>query len=123
LESRSYTLPDEISSLRHLIEAVVRQEVESYNSRGTENMLVPFLTEGEISAQSTVGKVSFGSLYSDRKADSEKAVATALQGFEDGLFRVLVGETEAVELDSPLEIREGDTLTFVRLTFLAGRLW
>ena len=123
MESRSYTLPDEISSLRHLIEAVVRQEVESYNSRGTENMLVPFLTEGEISAQSTVGKVSFGSLYSDRKADSEKAVATALQGFEDGLFRVLVGETEAVELDSPLEIREGDTLTFVRLTFLAGRLW
>jgi len=123
LNDTPYTLPDGITSLRQLIGVIVRQEVDAYNNRGLENMLVPFLTESEISNQSTVGKIGFGRLYSDKKADFDKAVETALQGFDDGLFRVLVGETEAAELDAPLEIHEDDTLTFIRLTFLAGRLW
>ena len=123
LAKTPYALPDGISSLRMLIEAVVRQEVDAYNDRGVENMLAAFLTEAEIEDQSTVGKVGFGRLYSEKKADPEKAVETAIQGFEDGLFRVVVGEKEAPELDGPLDIYENDTLTFIRLTFLAGRLW
>ena len=123
LDNNPYTLPEGINTLRQLIETVVRQEVEKYNYRGTDNMLIPFLTESEIADQSTVGKVGFGRLYSDKKADQEKAVETALQGFEDGLFRVIIGDTEATGLDDPLTIRENDVLTFIRLTFLAGRLW
>jgi len=123
LNSVPYTLPDDISTLRQLIEAVVRQEVDKYNNRGINNMLIPFLTETEISDQSTVGKVGFGRLYSDKKADLEKALETAMQGFEDGLFRVAAGEKEITKLDEPLDLRENDTLTFIRLTFLAGRLW
>ena len=123
LDNTPYAIPDGIGSLRELIEAVVRREVDEYNDRGVENMLAPFLTEIEISDQSTVGKVGFGRLYSDKKADPEKAIETAIQGFEDGLFRVVVEEKEAAELDEPLDIHENDTLTFIRLTFLAGRLW
>ena len=123
LESSPYELPEGVSSLRELIETVVRQEVERYNSRGVENMLVPFLTEGEIEDQRTAGKVGFGRLYSDKKADPEESARTAIQGFEDGLFRVVIGEGEAAELDAPLTINERDELTFIRLTFLAGRLW
>jgi len=123
LEKTPYVLPDGITTLRQLIETIVRQEVDTYNSRGLEHMLMPFLTEAQIADQATVGKVGFGRLYSDRKADPCKAVETALQGFEDGLFRVLIEDKEAAALDEPLEIRENDTLTFIRLTFLAGRLW
>jgi len=123
LEKSPYTLPDGITSLRHLLETIVRQEVERYNSRGLDNMLIPFLTEAEITDRADVGKVGFGRLYSHRKANPDKAVETALQGFEDGLFRVMIGEAEAVELDETLEIHEGDVLTFIRLTFLAGRRW
>ena len=123
LEDVPYVLPDGISTLRALIDAVTRREVEKYNSRGLENMLIPFLTEEEIEAQSAVGKVGFGRLYSDKKADAEKAVKTAVQGYEDGLFRVLAGEKEVTGLDEPLDIQEGEILTFIRLTFLAGRLW
>ena len=123
LESAPYILPDGISTLRQLIEAVVRQEVDSFNNRGLENMLVPFLSEDDIADMSAVGKVGFGRLYSDRKASPDTAVKTALLGFEDGLFRVIVGEQEALELDSPLALHEGDTITFIRLTFLAGRMW
>ena len=123
LEHVPYALPDGISALRQLIEAIVRQEAEAFNGRGLEQMLVPFLTEAEIAEQSAVGKIGFGRLYADKKIDPDKAVETALLGFEDGLFRVLINDKEAADLDGPLEIVENDTLTFVRLVFLAGRLW
>lgn len=119
----SYIIPDEISTLQQLIEVIVRQEVKQYNDRGLENMLVPFLTDSEIADNSATGKVSFGRLYSDKKASQDKAVKTALQGFEDGLFRVLIGDHEITELDAPIEIHEGEVLTLIRLAFLAGRLW
>jgi len=123
LEKSLYVLPDGISSLRQLIEAIVLQETDRYNKQGEENMLVPFLTETEIANQSISGKVGFGQIYSNKKADPIKSVETALNGFEDGLFRVIVGGTEITQLDTPLEIQDGDVLTFIRLTFLAGRLW
>jgi len=123
LEKMPYALPDTVTNLRQLIEAVVRKETERYNSRGTDNMLVTFLTQSEIEEQCETGKVSFGRLYSETKTDPEKAVKTALVGFEDGLFRVLIGENEISDLDAPLDITEGCILTFIRLTFLAGRSW
>ena len=123
LQQMPYILPEGIATLRQLITAIVKQEVETYNSRGLENMLIPFLPEEEIAAQATTGKVGFGRLYSDKKADAIKAVATALQGFEDGLYRVLIGDEEIIAMDSPIALKEGDALTFIRLTFLAGRLW
>jgi len=123
LEKIPYTLPDNITALRGLIDAVTRQEADAYNSHGTDNMLVDFLTEVQIEDNAATGKVDFGRLYSENKADAEKASAVAIQGFEDGLFRVFVNKTEATELDTPLTIQDGDTLTFIRLTFLAGRLW
>ena len=123
LENAPYDLPEDINSLRQLLETIVRQETEKYNSRGTENMLVPFLTEIEISDKSKVGKVGFGRLYSDKKADPEKAIKTASQGFEDGLFRVVINDIEITDIDNPLIVNENDVLTFIRLAFLAGRLW
>ena len=46
-----------------------------------------------------------------------------LQGFKDGLYRAFLDETELVDLDAPLMIRENDTITFVRLTMLTGSIW
>ena len=123
LERIPYTLPDGIGTLRGLIDAIVRLETATYNARGTDHMLVDFLTEDKIEDKATVGKVDFGRLYSENKADPERASAVAMQGFEDGLFRVLVNDAEASGLDAPLILREGDVLTFIRLTFLSGRLW
>lgn len=123
LDKVSGTLPDDISTLHQLIEAVVRHEAKAYNTRGTDKMLVDFLTEEHIEDKVSVGKVGFGRLYSDKKANPDKACEAAVQGFADGLFRVLVNDTEATNLDAPINIQDGDTITFIRLTFLAGRLW
>jgi hypothetical protein len=130
-----YALPDNISTLRELLTAVVEREVARYNGKEAETaelteaagmaetLLLPFLTEAQIEDQSATGKVGFGRIYSNKKADVGKAVFAAVQGFEDGLFRVMVNDTEASELDVPLDVKAGDVLTFIRLTFLAGRLW
>lgn len=123
LPPKPYELPEGISSLRGLLTAFVESEVERYNSKDTEAPLLSCLTAEEIEAQSETGKVSFGRLWSDQKADKAKAVKTAIQAFDDGLVRVLMDEAELFQLDAPLCIREGAVFTFVRLTFLAGRIW
>ena len=122
-EKMPYTLPDGVATPRVLIAEIARREAESYNKRGTDNMLASFLTEAQIEDRGATGKIGFGRLYSEKKADPEKAVETALLGYEDGLFRVTVDGEEASGLDDPLHIGEGSTLTFIRLTFLAGRMW
>lgn len=123
LPPRPYELPEDIGSLRALLTAFVETEVDCYNSKDTEAPLLSCLTAEEIEAQSEAGKVSFGRLWSDKKADKAKAVQTAIQALADGLVRVLMDETELVQLDAPLTVPEGAVFTFIRLTFLAGRMW
>ncbi|MDR1687612.1 MAG: hypothetical protein LBS21_03245 [Clostridiales bacterium] len=123
LENVPYTISDTVLTLRRLITEIVHLETEKYNSRMGESKIMPFLTEDEISDKSQTGKVGFGSIYSDKKADAAKAVETALLCFADGLFRVILNETEITGLDTPVEVKENDVITFIRLTFLAGRLW
>ncbi len=123
LPPRPYELPEGIGSLRGLLTAFAEAEVDRYNGKDPEAPLLSCLTAEEIEAQSETGKVSFGRLWSDQKADKAKAVQTAIQAFDDGLVRVLMDETELVQLDAPLTVHEGAVFTFVRLTFLAGRIW
>lgn len=118
-----YTLPDGIRSLRLLLTAVVQKEVDSYNQKETEVQLIPFLTQQELDDQAKAGRVSFGRIYSDRKATPQKAIENALQCWEDGLVRVFMGEEELTQLDAPIEIPDEAVFTFMRLTFLAGSMW
>ena len=131
LAARPYVLPDIPATLRDLITSIIKTEVDSHNassnllsdSEKPDNMIFPFLTQVQIEDSSTAGKIGFGHVYSDKKAKPQKAVETALQGYEDGLFRLVINDTEVHELDAPINLKDGDTLTFIKLTFLAGRLF
>ncbi|MDR1298082.1 MAG: hypothetical protein LBO05_12110 [Deltaproteobacteria bacterium] len=123
VEPVPYELPETIVSLEDLITCLVGREVESFNARQPGAMLLPFLSQEMIEAGEEVGKVGFGTLRSDKKADPQKALSVALQGFADGLFRFLINEREIKDLAEPLGLKPDDVLTFLRLTFLAGRLW
>ena len=118
-----YTIPDGICSLRQLLTAVVEKEVTQYNSKEAEAQLIPFLTQQELDDQAKTGKVSFGTIYSDKKADPGKAVANAIGCWEDGLVRVFMDEDALTDLDAPLTINARSVFTFIRLTFLAGSIW
>lgn len=123
LEKAPYEIRDGVSTLRDLLAEIVRIEVERYNQKGTDVQVIPFLTEEEVEERAGTGKVAFGRIYSEKKADPGRAEKNAIQCFEDGLVRVFQNEDERERLDVPMEIHEGDTFTFIRLTFLAGRLW
>lgn len=123
LERIPYEIPDGTASLRALITAFVSAEVERFNAKGTEVQLVAFLSPEQIDAQARAGRVEFGRLFSDGKADAVAAVDVALKAWEDGLVRVLMGEQELDDLDASFDIPEDSTFTFIRLSFLAGRMW
>ena len=123
LEEVPIEINDTVKTLRELLTELVRIEAERYNQKGVDVQLIPFLSKEELKEHAAAGKVGFGRIYSDKKADVHKAIENALTCFEDGLVRVFCGERELEELDGEIHLEEGDVLTFIRLTFLTGRLW
>ena len=123
LEKVPYQLPDETNTLRELLTAVTRAEVLAYQERQADEGLLHLLTADQISVMAAEGKVAFGSVHSDQTPDTDAAVKTTLQAFEDGLVRVLVNGKECTALDESAVLCENAEVTFVRLTFLAGRMW
>ena len=101
----------------------MRSEVEAYNAKETGAQIIPFLTKEELEGQAEAGKISFGTVYSDRKANLKKAQDNAVQCWKDGLVRVFMIDEELTELDAPIQIPENAVFTFIRLTFLTGVMW
>ncbi len=123
LQPTPYRIPNGTGNLRQLLMAIVNSEVDRYNKKDADGGMIPFLTTEQIDDQAVAGKVSFGTVFSDKKADKQKAVENAIRCWQDGLVRVFLKETELTELDAPLSIPENAEFTFIRLTFLAGRMW
>ncbi|GLC30196.1 hypothetical protein [Clostridium omnivorum] len=110
-------------TLRELIGAIVTKNVEDFNERQKKERIVDYLTNSEIDEKLTVGKVSFGELNNENKQSLSKALEAAYLAYEDGIYRVFIGENEAGKLDETLELKDDDVLTFIKLTMLAGRMW
>ena len=60
LEDVPYELPDQISTLRELLTALVEIEVKRYNEKGTDVQMIPYLTKEEVEDQAAAGKIGFG---------------------------------------------------------------
>ena len=123
LEKVPYEIPDNVKSVKEFIAEIVRSEVEKYNAKGTDMQIIPFLTKEELEDQAEIGKVGFGRIYSDKKADLQKAIENALQCYEDGLVRIFQNEEELGGLEDEVIIGEEDCFTFMKFVFLAGRMW
>ena len=112
-----HSLPE---TLRQLISILVSDSVESYNKRLQGKADAVALSQEDIDAMSQVGKIGFGIPFGNRDADLRDALETAFQGFEDGLYRLFIGEQEIESLDAPLHLQEEDTITIIRLVMLTG---
>jgi hypothetical protein len=121
LEHISYTLPEGISNLRELITETVKNEIEHGGIQPREAGLFSFLTEEQIADKCTIGKIDFNNQPGERNEKPKKAIETALQGYEDGLFKVIIGSREAETLDTPITLIEDMVITYIKLTFLSGR--
>jgi len=110
-------------TLRELIKQVVTKNVKEFNENLKKERLVDYLTQDNIETSARLGKVSFGNMYNDTKQNLNKALETAYLAYEDGIYKVFIGENEAGVLDESLELKEDDILTFIKFTMLAGRMW
>ena len=97
--------------------------MKQYNSKTPGAQLIAYLTEQQLGEQAAAGKLSFGTVFSSSKARADKALENAVQCWQDGLVRVFMDGAEITELDAELHIPEGAEFTFMRLSFLAGRMW
>ncbi len=124
IEAVPFTAEGEPGTVGELIAAAVTACVKEYNARAESGESKPQpLAKQQITDLAEIGKIAFGINYGGKKADLARALETAAQAFEDGLFRLFINDTEAVSADEAITLSEGDTLTFIRLTMLAGRMW
>jgi hypothetical protein len=107
-------------TLHDLIGHVVRAEVAAFQQRQAERRLLKALTARQIEDALAAGKVQAGGSELQQDVDPQQAVETALQAFSDGLFLVVVDETEVTELDRVVPLTAQSRLTFIRFTMLAG---
>ena len=107
-------------TLRELIARVVRCEVSAFEKRERARKFLRVLSDREIDEGAAKGKIDSGGRAPTGPVDVDAAVATALQGFEDGLYLVVLDGEEQRDLDKQVYISEQTRMVFLRLTFLAG---
>lgn len=110
-------------ALQTILSQIVTQQVAEFNQRREEKSLFTFLQEDAIAEEASTGKVKFGAIYNEEKAQLDKAIETVLLAFEDGLIAVFVNDDQIEDLSQLISVDENTVFTFVRLTFLAGRSW
>ena len=116
-----FVLAGEPATVRELITAAVQTCTEAFLQRGAAGEQP--LTEEQMRQMEEIGKIAFGVHWGNEEIDPEKAKADALQAYEDGLVRIFIGEEQLGAPDDSISLHEHDTVTFLRLTFLAGRMW
>ena len=123
IDGEKFPLENKPDTVEGLIREAVRTCVSAYNERVRKGDGAEPLSAEDIENMSEVGKIAFGINYGEKEADEQSAVQTALQAYKDGLFRIFIGDNEAGELSSGVDISEGERVTFIKLTMLTGRLW
>ncbi len=111
------------TSVAELLEQLVHQQVEVFNKRIGENNLFDFLSDEHISKSSLEGRVKFNETYNDKKADPIKALRVVNLAFEDGLIALFHNGNRLESIDEVFNIQESDSISIIRLTFLAGSIW
>jgi hypothetical protein len=107
-------------TLRDLIARIVRYEVGEFRKRERGRRLLRVLSNTEIADAAARGKVDPGGRPEAGPVDEDVAVGIALQGFEDGLYLVILDGEEQRDLDKQVYVTPDSRVVFLRLTFLAG---
>ena len=118
-----YSYPEYEMTLRDFLSETVKISVKAYNDNMKAGEVLKTLTRENIENQAETGKVPFGIINNENKADEQTAIDNVLQCFKDGMIAVFIDNKRYEELDTKVAINEGSEVTFIRLTFLAGRMW
>ena len=123
LTRKSICLPLEAGEHRVqvLLQQLVRQQVEAFHIRRSKQEKGEFW----LLSDATSGPGKFGGTPAPESGqiEVEQAIQTTELAFRDGLFAMFHHETRLESLEESILISDGDHLTFIRLTFLAGGYW
>ena len=115
-------LKNKISPTKDLIPELVKINVEKFNKKIDEKDILSIMTNENIAKAARIGKIG-DEVHGDKKANLKKALDTAYLAFEDGLYCIFINDEQTEKLDDSLNLKDGDILTLIRLTMLAGRMW
>ena len=115
-------LKNKISTTKDLITELVKINVEKFNKKIDERDILSIMTNENIAKAARIGKIG-DEVHGDKKANLKKALDTAYLAFEDGLYCIFINDEQTEKLDDSLNLKDGDILTLIRLTMLAGRMW
>ena len=115
-------LKNKISTTKDLITELVKINVEKFNKKIDEKDILSIMTNENIAKAARIGKIG-DEVHGDKKANLKKALDTAYLAFEDGLYCIFINDEQTEKLDDSLNLKDGDILTLIRLTMLAGRMW
>lgn len=117
---------DSTISLEELLKLIVQQQVETFNSKSFEQEDQDYTKipeENYLNILTDTGKVGFGSIYNEKKANIQKAQENAILAFEDGMYAVFYNDEQLQDLTQIIDLSLQHTFAFIRLTFLAGSYW
>ena len=77
--------PDGPMTVEEFLTETVRQNVREYNERKDKGEILRLFSSEVLEDKAAGGKVAYGDPMDGRKADEGKAVANALQCFDDGM--------------------------------------
>lgn len=109
-----------------LIELVVDYQVQLFNSSSfewDEEDKIHLPKENYLPILTDTGKVGFGAIYNHNKVNIIVAQENAILAFEDGLYAIFYGDDQLETLSDEMNLSHNKTITFIRLTFLAGSYW
>ena len=115
-------LINKVSTTKDLITELVKINVEKFNKKIDERDILSIMTNENIAKAARIGKIG-DEVHGDKKANLKKALDTAYLAFEDGLYCIFINDEQTEKLDDSLNLKDGDILTLIRLTMLAGRMW
>jgi hypothetical protein len=104
----------ETVSVKEIIEARVRGEVEAYNKK------LPAYFNGLIEPTDAEKTINGYKLKSKKPIDGEKQVYVALDAFQKNGFFVLVDNQQCTSLEQAVPLTANTHISFVKLTPLVG---
>ncbi|MDR2862044.1 MAG: hypothetical protein LBV07_05805 [Syntrophobacterales bacterium] len=122
IERAPCVIDEHIATSNALIASIVRRNVDEYNKKTVDAPLFPYLTDDGLANGAKTGKIGFNDRKNENSQDADLAVENALSCFRDGIFKLFINDEEK-EYGVPAELKDGDEITFIRLTMLAGRMW
>lgn len=107
-------------TLRDLITWTVGEEIAAFRERQERRRLENVLSRAEIDRGVERGKIDMGGSDLQQEVNTESAIVTALQAFEDGVYFVFVDEQQIMGLDDAIYLRPDSHVMFLRLVALVG---